>query len=123
MDQKFVFNKLLSKARRQNLRKTSTDAERKLWSRLRNKQLNGLKFFRQYGVGLYILDFYCPAIRLVVEVDGSQHADARKNYDEKRTKYLKHFNITVLRFWDNDILKNTDGTIMKILEHITPPLN
>lgn len=121
MNQKFVFNKVFVKTRRRTLRKAATGAERKLWSKLRNKQLFGLKFFRQYSVGSYIVDFYCPSIRLGIEADGSQHGGARKDYDENRTKYSEQFNITVLRFWDNDILKNTEGVISKILEHITPP--
>ncbi|KKT26902.1 MAG: hypothetical protein UW11_C0005G0026 [Parcubacteria group bacterium GW2011_GWA2_43_9b] len=121
MNQKFVFNKTAVKTHRRALRKASTDAERRLWSKLRSKQLSGLKFFRQYSIGSYILDFYCPAVRLSIEADGSQHGEIRRDYDEKRTRYLERFNITVLRFWDNDILKNTDGVILKILEHITPP--
>jgi len=121
MTKSFIFNKLSAKTHRRNLRKASTDAERKLWSKLRNKQLSGLKFFRQYSVGSYILDFYCPAVRLGIEADGSQHGTTRKDYDEKRTRYLEQFNIVVLRFWDNDILKNIDGVILKISGYITPP--
>ncbi|MDD2753245.1 MAG: endonuclease domain-containing protein [Candidatus Portnoybacteria bacterium] len=121
MNKKFVFNKSSVKIHRRDLRKASTDAERKLWSKLRNRQLAGVKFFRQYSVGPYILDFYCPAIRLGIEADGSQHDISQKEHDTKRTCYLEQFNINILRFWDNDILKNTDGVILKILEHITPP--
>ncbi|MBU2220239.1 endonuclease domain-containing protein, partial [Patescibacteria group bacterium] len=106
---------------RRELRKNFTDAERKLWSRLRNKQLFGFKFFRQYSVGPYIIDFYCPSIRLGVEADGSQHSTTRKIYDERRTRYLEQFNIVVLRFWDNDILKNTDGVLLEISRNLTPP--
>jgi very-short-patch-repair endonuclease len=119
---RFVFNTPNLKIRRRNLRKSSTDAERKLWSKLRDKQLLNLKFFRQYSVGPYILDFYCPTKRLAIELDGSQHATTDKRfYDEKRSLYLKKFNLQVLRFWDNDVLKNTDGVLLKILEHLTPP--
>ena len=121
MNQEFVFNKPSAKIRRRNLRKNSTDAERKLWSKLRNKQLAGLKFFRQYSIGPYIVDFYCPSIRLVIEADGSQHDNIRKAYDEKRTRYLEQLNIKVLRFWDNDILKNISGVILEIERKITPP--
>ncbi|MBU3901334.1 endonuclease domain-containing protein [Patescibacteria group bacterium] len=121
MNQKFVFNKSSVKTRRRELRKASTDAERKLWSKLRNKQLSGLKFFRQYSIGPYILDFYCPAVRLAIEADGGQHGTTRKKYDKKRTQYLEKFNITVLRFWDNDILKNIDGVLLEIKRRITPP--
>lgn len=118
--EKFVFNKPNFKSRRRSLRKNQTDAERKLWKNLRNKQLLGFKFFRQYSAGPFILDFYCPRVRLGIELDGSQHAD-RVLHDENRSKYLKKFNVTILRFWDNEVLKNIQGVLLKIAEHITPP--
>ena len=80
MNQKAAFNWPSAKTRRRSLRKSSTDAERKLWSKLRNKQLAGLKFFRQYSVGPYILDFYCPTLRLDIEADGGQHDIAQKTH-------------------------------------------
>lgn len=100
-----AFNKPIFKSKRRDLRKNSTDAEKKIWSKLRAKQLNGFKFYRQYSAGTYILDFYCSACRLAVELDGSQHTEEKqKMYDEKRTKYLNEHNIRVVRFWDNDVL-------------------
>ncbi len=122
MNQKFVFNKLSTKSRRRNLRKASTDAERKLWSRLRNRQLLGFKFFRQYGIASYILDFYCPAVKLAIELDGGQHAQGTQAlYDGRRTEYLNEHNIKIIRFWDNDVLKNTDGVLLEISRNLTPP--
>src|SRR3989338_1285099 len=99
-----LYNSEESKERRRSLRRSQTDAERKLWQMLRNKRMGGMKFFRQYSVGKYTLDFYCPAVRLAVEVDGSQHIDNKS--DTVRTAYLREQNITVIRFWNNDVLQN-----------------
>ena len=100
---------------RRKLRTASTDAERYLWQRLRNMQILNLRFLRQYSVGNYILDFYCPAIRLAIELDGGQHAD-NKEADKSRTSFLNLQDITVLRFWNNDVFKNTDGVLQMIFE-------
>lgn len=91
---------------------------------LRNKQLEGLKFFRQYSIGNYIADFYCPRLRLVVEVDGSQHGHYhRELYDKERTEYFEEIGIQVLRFWNAEVLEGIDGVLIKILEtaHIPIP--
>lgn len=113
-------NKSELKNRRRALRKNFTDTERKLWSRLRNRQLSGYKFFRQYSVGPYIVDFYCPAIKLAIELDGGQHAQGMQAfYDKKRTEYLNEHNIKVIRFWDNETLKNTDGVLVEISRNLT----
>ncbi len=122
MNKSFIFNKPSFKRFRSGLRKNSTDAERKLWSKLRNQQLGKLKFYRQYSIGSYILDFYCPKIRLAIELDGGQHAETQKEfYDKRRSDYLKKYNICILRFWNNEVLENTEGVILKILRDITPP--
>jgi|SRR3989338_4132835 len=111
------------KNRRRTLRKNFTDAERKLWSKLRSKQLLGFKFFRQYSIGHYILDFFCPVLKLAIELDGGQHGQgAQVLYDKKRTEYLNKNNIEVIRFWDNDVLKNTEGVLLEIARNLTPPL-
>src|SRR6266700_4370332 len=89
------------------LRRTQTEAERKLWSRLRNKQLGGLKFRRQFPLGPCLADFFCFEKRLIVEVDGSQHAD-RKDEDKNRTQYLAAWGFKVIRFWHKDVLFRTD---------------
>ena len=91
-------------ARRRALRRTSTDAEAALWSQLRAKRLAGFKFRRQHPLGPYILDFYCPARRLAVELDGGQHFEPyAQAYDRRRTAYLRQAGIDVLRF-PNDVL-------------------
>ena len=102
---------LTPRARR--LRREMTDAERRLWSRLRGDQL-GLRFRRQHAFDQRcILDFYAPSLKLAVELDGSQHAaDAAK--DTARTRRLVVRGLTVLRFWNNEVLENTDGVVMAI---------
>ena len=95
------------------LRKDSTPAERKLWSRIRNNQL-GITFRRQHAVGVYIPDFCSPEAKLIIELDGSQHLE-QEDYDEERTKYLENLGYKVIRFWNNDVINNIDGVILKIL--------
>lgn len=118
---KFKCNDPLLKQRRRKLRRNQTDAERVLWQKLRNKQLYGMKFFRQYSVDAYILDFYCPNLKLAIELDGGQHAeDERREYDKHRSEYLKTHGIEVMRFWNNEVLSNMDGVLIRIAERITP---
>lgn len=101
------------------LRKNQTPQETKMWSILRNYQVKGLKFKRQYPIGNYIVDFVCKDIKLVIEIDGSQHNEIQNiKYDETRTKFLNSKGYTVLRFWNNDIDKNIDGVYEKILAAI-----
>jgi len=95
------------------LRKTLTDAERRLWSHLRRRQVEGCKFRRQAPVGPYIVDLLCLSHRLVVEVDGGQHA-WRASSDEKRTKWLESQGFAVLRFWNNEVLGETDAVVAAI---------
>ena len=90
------------------LRHQSTDAERKLWSVLRNRQLDGYKFRRQVPIGNYTVDFVCFAKKVIVEVDGGQH-QARAEYDEQRTRWLESRGFRVVRFWNNQVLNETDG--------------
>lgn len=104
---------------RRNLRKNSTDAENKIWSYVRKKQLNNLKFYRQYGIGNYILDFYCPEKRIAIEIDGGQH---NETVDKERTEFLKSRDIEVVRFWNNEVLENIEGVIGMIQTFITPPI-
>ena len=92
-----------------------TDAEQKLWFRLRRKQVNGWQFYRQKPLGPYIVDFYCPAARLVVEVDGSQHFEpAQLEADRVRDAYLASLALRVLRFDDRQVLLETDGVVAVI---------
>ena len=100
----------LAAARR--LPQSSTDAERRLWQRLRAGQLEGLKFRRQHPLPPYVLDFYCDAIKLAVELDGSQHSEEG---DRLRTRFLEAQGLMVLRFWDNEVLMQTDAVVEAIL--------
>jgi very-short-patch-repair endonuclease len=101
------------------LRKNLTDAERKLWSKIRRKQLEGFLFYRQKVIGRYIVDFYCHQAKLVIEVDGGQHyTDAGIRKDSRRDSFLKGLGLHVLRFNDLDVLKNCDGVVMNIMEYL-----
>jgi very-short-patch-repair endonuclease len=104
-------------SRARELRRNSTEAERRLWRALRAK-LPGRKWRRQMPVGPYFVDFACFGERLVIELDGGQHADAT-GYDEARTRFIQAQGYRVLRFRNNDVLSNTDG----VLERITQSLS
>ena len=94
------------------LRAGMTEAEQKLWFRLRRKQVNGWPFYRQKPLGPYIVDFYCPAARLVVEVDGGQHFEPDQlEADRVRDAYLVSLGLRVLRFDDRQVLLETDGVV------------
>ncbi len=97
------------------LRRRQTDAERRLWARLRDRRLLGVKFARQVPVGPYIVDFCCRERKLIVELDGGQHA-MHAVYDVGRTAFLQRLGYRVLRFWDNDALGNTDGVLERIAQ-------
>ena len=99
------------------LRKNSTQAERRLWRALRLRQIRDVKFRRQQPVGNYIADFACLERRLIVEVDGGQHA-LRVDYDKRRTRWLESRGYVVLRYWNNDVLANTDGVVQAILDAV-----
>jgi very-short-patch-repair endonuclease len=114
-----IFNCKESKEKRCALRKNLTEAEKTLWKKLRGKRLEGLKFFRQYGIGAYIADFYCPQRKLVIEVDGGQHfSEEGKDYDAQREHYMNSLGIYTLRFSNLDILKNLDGTWERIIQKV-----
>jgi len=101
------------------LRKESTDAEKKLWQQLRCRQLGGLRFRRQVPLGSYIVDFACFDPRIVIEVDGGQHAEEVSiQYDHKRTIWLKSCGYTVLRFWNDQVLEAIDEVTEEILRTI-----
>mgnify|MGYP000869427445 FL=1 len=100
----FTYNDPKFKDRRSNLRKSHTPEEKILWAKLRGKQL-GVRFYRQYSVGPYILDFYCSEKRLAIELDGRHHA-TDKEYDVQRDDYLNLNDIKVLRFWNTEVSGN-----------------
>jgi very-short-patch-repair endonuclease len=95
------------------LRRNSTDAEHKLWQALRSRQLSNMKFRRQVPIGSYIVDFVCPAAKLIIEIDGGQHSD-QADYDAKRSEYLAREGYRVIRFWNNEVLGNLDGVFRTI---------
>jgi len=97
------------------LRKNATDCERLLWLHLRAGRLQGFKFKRQQPLGNYIVDFVCFKTRLIVEADGGQHNE-QIEYDTHRDDWLRSQDFTVLRFWNNDILANTEGVLATILK-------
>jgi very-short-patch-repair endonuclease len=99
------------------LRRSETDAERKLWHFLRDRQLGGHKFRRQHAVGLYIADFACVERGLIVELDGGQHA-GQQRYDARRTEFLVAHQFRVIRFWDNEVLTQTGAVLESILREL-----
>ncbi len=108
----------LQKAR--ELRHNATEAEKKLWGGLRNRTLMGAKFRRQFPIGGFIADFCCPEHKLVIEIDGSQHLD-QKDLDDERTRALEKRGYRVIRFWNNEALKNTDAVLDAIAAKIGAP--
>lgn len=108
----FLKNDPILKDRRRELRRNQTDAERAFWAKIRNKQFLGMKFFRQYSFGSYILDFYCPEKKLAVELDGGQHNQPEdREYDAVRTNYLNAHGVEVVRLWNNEVLGEMDGVL------------
>ncbi len=104
-------------ARARKLRRTATEVEKRLWTKLRDGRLDGLSFRRQHPAGRYILDFYCPELCLSIELDGGQHTYQRQEaHDERRTTWLRRCGVTELRFWNNDVTKNLYGVLEKIKE-------
>ena len=106
-------------ANAQRLRRELTDAERKLWLVLRNRQLEGAKFRRQQPIGPFIADFVCQEHRIIVEADGGQHAQSAA--DARRTVFLESKGYRVLRFWNNEILNNLDGVAQAISSALSTP--
>jgi very-short-patch-repair endonuclease len=116
---KLIRNNPKLKQRRRELRRNQTDAEKVLWHHLRNRQLNGMKFLRQYSVGPYILDFYCSGLKFAIELDGGQHAEEdKREYDDFRSEYLKTHGIETVRFWNNEVMVNTEGVLERIAERL-----
>ena len=105
------FNRTTVKTdRARKLRIDATAAERRLWQKLRGAQIDGASFRRRHPAGNFILDFYCPALRLAIELDGGQHADASSR-DRQRDHWLAQHGVTVLRLWNSDITQNLSGVL------------
>ena len=109
----------MSISRAKSLRKSMTDAERRLWYRLRAHRLEEIKFKRQAAIGRYIVDFVCFERSLVIEVDGGQHDG--KSSDIERDRWFADQGFRVMRFWNNEVLNNTDAVIDRILEAAGDP--
>ncbi len=102
-----------------NLRKHQTEAEGKIWRRLRSRQVADCKFRRQHVIGAYIVDFFCLERRLVIEIDGGQHADS--GADAARTRFLESQGFMVIRFWNNEVLNSLDEVVEEIYRVLTLP--
>ena len=106
-----------------DLRQHMTDAEHCLWHCLRGKQLDGFRFRKQHPIARFVLDFYCPAARLAIEIDGAQHnTSPERASDDERTRCLKARGIRVLRFWNHEVLQDLPGVLERIWEalHLPP---
>lgn len=97
------------------LRQEMTDAESKLWTQLRSHQFEGVHFRRQHVIDPYIVDFCSPREKLIIEVDGSQHLE-QEEYDRERTKFLESRGYRVIRFWNHEVLSETDAVLLAILD-------
>jgi adenine-specific DNA-methyltransferase len=107
------------RSRARAMRGAPTDVELRLWRLLRDRRLNGIKFRRQVPVGTYIVDFLCVGAKLIVEADGSQHAESRR--DIVRDAYLENRGWKVLRFWNNEMMQNQEGVLETIFAHAAKP--
>ena len=102
---------------RRILRKNMTEAEVALWTMIRKRQLNNERFLRQYSIGRYIVDFYCPKHKLAIELDGEIHL-YQQEYDDRRTEYLKSLGVTVLRFENREVLDYSTRVLERIEKYL-----
>ena len=118
MNSKHVFNRKRLKSFRSILRNNSTSAEAVLWSKLKLKNLDGRKFRRQHSIGKYIVDFYCPSEKLIIELDGDPHGDPGQVWkDTIRDKYLEEFGFTVLRFENRFVFQEPEFVLKGIKKY------
>lgn len=114
-----IHNSINLRDNRKKLRNSLTPAEAKLWTLLKDRQLENRKFRRQHSVGPYVLDFYCPAEKLCIELDGAVHfTESGYEYDTARTEYLKALNINVMRFENKNVFDNIEGVLEEIRKNI-----
>ncbi|MEK7537393.1 MAG: endonuclease domain-containing protein, partial [Patescibacteria group bacterium] len=117
-----MYNLTSHRSLRRQLRRTATPAEQRLWRFLKNDRLHGWRFRRQFGIGRYIVDFYCPKLRLAVEIDGQVHQEsATKLNDEIRQKFLESCFIRVVRFTNSEVMNDTEGVIETLGKIVTFP--
>jgi very-short-patch-repair endonuclease len=118
MTTKQIFNTSRQTPIRQTLRNNLTTPEQKLWTRIRNKQL-GVRFRRQYGIDRYVVDFYCPELALVIELDGNSHyEEGAQEYDQVRDAFMESLGLRVLRFTNLDVMNNIDGVLVEICKFV-----
>ena len=114
-----MFNKKNQIPIRRELRQNQTETEKIMWEKLRDRRFLNLKFRRQYGIGNYIADFYCPSLKLVIELDGSQHfTEEGLEYDKIREDFMKSLGIKTLRFNNNDVWNNIEGILEEIMNNL-----
>jgi very-short-patch-repair endonuclease len=112
---------------KRKLRAEMTRPEIRLWYRLRLRQLQGLKFRRQHGIGPYVVDFYCPERKFVIEVDGESHGEEEQvAHDDKRTAFLETLGIRIVRYTNHEVMKNIEGVLADVMAQVgstspTPP--
>ena len=112
------------KKQARSLRKNMTEAETALWQKIRRKQIEGYQFYRQKAVGPFIVDFYCPSGRLIIEIDGGQHfTKGGIKEDEARDRYLGGLGFAVMRFSNREVLTNMTGVLEVIQRHLVNPPN
>ena len=117
-----VFNRQSEKEKRRHLRKNMPETEVILWSCLKKKELDGYKFRRQYGIDRYVVDFYCPKAKLVIEIDGDSHfTDEAAEYDRQREIFIQSLGIRIIRFTNLEIRTNINGVLQAITGVLTPP--
>lgn len=110
-----IFNRKDGKEKRRKLRNSMPNAEKMLWESLRRRQIVNKRFLRQYGVGRYVIDFYCPEIKLALEIDGNTHdSEDEKKYDKNRQSEIENFGIQFLRIKNDDIFGRIEDVIKKI---------
>ena len=113
------YNRKSETEKRRILRNSAPEAERALWNYLRRRQLGGFKFRRQHGVGFYVLDFYCPELKLAIEVDGPSHGIGdTPEYDRERQAYLERFGIRTLRFTNEEVYRTPLAVLEEIGKHL-----
>jgi len=117
-----LYNLTALKGRRRNLRRNSPSPETLVWNMVRNRQIEGYKFRRQYSIGRFVVDFFCPEMKLAIEIDGDTHYQpGRPDKDAARQKYLSGLGISFLRLTNLDVTTNLEGVREKIVKSTTSP--
>ena len=111
-----VYNKNTEKDKRRSLRQDIVKAEKVIWGKIRNRQIEDCKFRRQYSVDKYVIDFYSPILKLAIEIDGESHfEEGAAEYDRERQSYIESLGIKFIRFTNNDVYENLDGVLVRIV--------